>query len=191
MLTPQKTRWRRRDRRKWPDGRTAKVPNYNKHRFPARIPTTGPQPALQVAISASWLHSWWKESPNRRKTKALSHPMGSGQKCMGRKPHCGVSDLFCLHSTECSSTAHMLGAVSLTTGAANSTYSLKTRLYICCLNPLHVRTETLFFMLQKNANTAQLVHFESSETIQLRMKTKETFQSEDCGCLRHGDRGCV
>ena len=57
LLAPKETRWRGvRDRRKWPDGRTAKAPNYNKHLFPAGMLKAGFQPALQVTVLASWLY---------------------------------------------------------------------------------------------------------------------------------------
>lgn len=46
-LTPKTMRWKWvKGRRKWPDGRTVKVPNYNKHLSPASTPKTGGQPAL-------------------------------------------------------------------------------------------------------------------------------------------------
>ena len=91
----------------------------------------------------------------------------------------GVPDLFSPHGMECFYTAPTLGGCFSNYQRCQFHLRSKNRLYICFLISPHVITETPFFMIQKNANTAQRIHFKSSQKVQLRMKAEETLQSED------------
>ena len=123
LLAPKETRWGGvRDRRKRPDGRTAKAPDYNKHLFPARMLKAGFQPALQVTILANWLHVWWKHRANVEKHKFFFSKWGM----VGNALEENTVVVFQVYSLCAAWTEFIqlpcLGAVSLTT---NSTCNLR------------------------------------------------------------------
>lgn len=72
-----------------------------------------------------------------------------------------------------------LEAVSLATDAASSTCSLKIRAVHLVPRLSTCNNWNIIFHVLENANTAELIYFKYPQTIQLRMKADETFQSKN------------
>lgn len=109
------------------------------------------------------------------KTKVLLQQMRNGRKCIWRKHRCGVPGLFSLCSMNWIYSASMLGG-----RFSNYQFHLQSKT-LGCTNSSSVSTgnqwNTILHVLE-NANTAELIHFKSSQTIQQRMKGDEIFQSK-------------
>lgn len=114
------------------------------------------------------------------KKKSFSPPNEECLEMHLKKTAIVVFQVYSLHAVLMEFTQFTcLGAVSLTTDAANSTCNLK---YQAVHFIPHLSTcnnwNTIFHALE-NANAAELISFKSSQMIQLRMKADETFQSKD------------
>lgn len=118
--------------------------------------------------------------------------MGSGQKGMGGKPHCGVPDLFCLHSTECIYIAHKLRG--------------RFSNYRCCRFHLQSKNQAVHLLphLSTCNNRNTIFHApekcKHSSTDPLQISPNNSTEDENQGNIskqralgvsRHGDRQCV